>query len=173
MRSLWWDCLVCQAMPTPIIASSSVASTTAIATFGPPLVGGMLLGAATALLLVTIGRVAGVSGILGNLFSLPRVNRSSEASWRVAFLVGLVAAGLCARFVSETALHGGAPRTWVTLVVAGLLVGFGTRLGSGCTSGHGVCGISRFSTRSIVATCTFIGAGALTVLIVRTLGVSL
>jgi uncharacterized membrane protein YedE/YeeE len=133
----------------------------------------MLLGAATALLLVTIGRVAGVSGILGTLFSLPKVNTRLEASWRVAFLLGLVTAGLVARSVSETALQGGAPRTWLTLVTAGLLVGFGTRLGGGCTSGHGVCGVSRFSPRSVVATCTFVGMGALTVLIVRSLGVSL
>lgn len=160
-------------MPIPILASNSLANSTAIATFGPPLLGGMLLGAATALLLVTIGRVAGVSGILGTLFSLPKVNLRLEASWRAAFLLGLVAAGLFARGLSETALRGGAPRTWLTLVVAGLLVGFGTRLGSGCTSGHGVCGVSRFSARSIVATCTFVGMGALTVLVGRTLGVSL
>jgi uncharacterized protein len=160
-------------MPIPILASSSLATSTAIAAYGPPLLGGMLLGAATALLLVSIGRVAGVSGIIGNLFSLPRANRFQEASWRVAFLLGLVAAGAIARGLSETALEGNAPRSLLTLIVAGGLVGFGTRLGSGCTSGHGVCGVSRFSVRSVVATCTFVGAGALTVLVVHTLGVSL
>lgn len=132
-----------------------------------------MLGAATALLLFGIGRVAGVSGILGSLLSLPRTNVAAEASWRVAFLLGLMAAGLAARGFSETALQGNAPRTLLTLIAAGALVGFGTRLGSGCTSGHGVCGVSRLSPRSVVATCTFVAAGALSVLVVRTLGVSL
>lgn len=168
-----WDTQVCQAMPIPIFASSSLATSTAITTFGPPLLGGMLLGAATALLLLSLGRVAGVSGILGNLFSLPRTNTAAEANWRVAFLLGLVVAGLIASRVSETVLQGNAPRTLLTLAVAGVMVGFGTRLGSGCTSGHGVCGVSRFSPRSVVATCTFVAAGALTVLVVRSLGVSL
>lgn len=149
------------------------APSVAVSAFGPPLLGGMMIGVAAALLLFTIGRVAGISGILGSLFSLPQVNRRLEAGWRLAFLLGLAAAGVIARSFSETATQNGVSRSWLTLVVAGLLVGFGTRLGSGCTSGHGVCGISRFSARSVVATCTFVTIGALTVLLVRVLGVSL
>lgn len=153
---------------TPLLAANLT-----LTTFGPPLLGGMLLGVATALLLVTIGRIAGVSGILGNLVGSPNAATKLEARWRWAFLFGLVTAGLVARSLSETALQNGAQRPWTTLVIAGLLVGFGTRLGSGCTSGHGVCGVSRLSIRSIVATCTFVAVGALTVLCVRTWGGSL
>jgi len=129
------------------------------------LAGGMLIGLGASLLLLGIGRVAGVSGIAANgLFGA-----RGERAWRVAFLIGLVAAGAAmARF--EPTAFGASPRALPGVAVAGLLVGVGTRLGSGCTSGHGVCGISRLSSRSLFATLTFIVTAALTVAVVRWLG---
>ncbi|HVO93607.1 MAG TPA: YeeE/YedE family protein [Terriglobales bacterium] len=125
--------------------------------------GGVLIGAAAVLLLWLNGRIAGISGILGGLVS---INSIVERSWRAAFVAGLVlgAAGY------SLAVH--APQLQLVssvpiLVLAGLLVGFGTRLGSGCTSGHGVCGLARRSPRSLTATVTFIGFGVLTVYLVR------
>lgn len=138
--------------------------------FGPPLLGGVLIGAGAALLLFALGRVAGISGILGSLLPVPQNNTALEVGWRVAFLLGLVAVGLTVTLVDATPIMNDAPRSTSILVVAGLLVGFGTRLGSGCTSGHGVCGMSRLSPRSIAATLTFITTGALTVAVVRALG---
>lgn len=136
-----------------------------------PLIGGMMIGAAAALLLATLGRIAGISGILGNLIPLPRVNAPFELSWRLAFLVGLVTVGLVARLFYPPSLTDNARfASTGVLVIAGLLVGFGTRLGSGCTSGHGVCGVSRMSPRSLVATTTFIAFGALSVATMRWLG---
>jgi len=127
------------------------------------LAGGLLIGAAATLLLAGIGRIAGVSGIAGGL-----LRRSpGDAAWRLLFLLGLVAGG------SLYALATGAPfpiRIDVgapLLIVAGALVGFGTRLGGGCTSGHGVCGIARLSARSIAATVTFIGVAMATTFILR------
>src|SRR5690606_30019879 len=124
--------------------------------------GGMLIGAASALLLAFNGRIAGISGIVGSLVSgVPRGDRG----WRLAFLGGLLLGGLLLGLVLPTAF-GAPPVSWPMIVAAGLLVGFGTRMGSGCTSGHGVCGISRLSARSLVATATFISTGILTVLVV-------
>jgi len=122
------------------------------------LIGGGLIGLAASLLLLGNGRIAGVSGILGGLILGPRGDRA----WRAFFLSGLLGAGILAAVFSPHSL-GDSPRTWPTLIVAGLLVGVGTRLGQGCTSGHGVCGISRLSTRSLVATALFIAAGMLAV----------
>lgn len=122
------------------------------------------------MLLFALGRVAGISGILGSLLPVPQNNTALEVGWRVAFLLGLVAVGLTVTLVDATPIMNDAPRSTSILVVAGLLVGFGTRLGSGCTSGHGVCGMSRLSPRSIAATLTFITTGALTVAVVRALG---
>ena len=127
------------------------------------LVGGLLIGLAAALLLLANGRVAGVSGIVANaIWRAP----GEERAWRLAFVAGLP---LGAAIVS--AATGGLTveisRSPALLVAAGLLVGFGTRLGNGCTSGHGVCGLARGSKRSLVATLTFIGVGALTVFAVR------
>ena len=126
------------------------------------LAGGLLIGTAAAMFLLLNGRVAGISGILGGLLR-PRVG---DIGWRVAFLAGLVLAPLlyqlgaplpAVQIDADTAL----------LVLAGLLVGIGTRYGSGCTSGHGVCGLSRLSPRSMVATAAFMAAGFATVFIVR------
>ena len=126
------------------------------------LAGGMLIGLAAAILLLSNGRIAGISGILGGLFEWPR----GDLAWRVAFLAGLVGAplayGLFAALPSVRVDAG-----TVTLLVAGLLVGVGTRYGAGCTSGHGVCGLSRRSPRSLVATLAFMAAGFITVYVLR------
>ncbi|WP_047864649.1 YeeE/YedE family protein [Rubrobacter aplysinae] len=122
------------------------------------LAGGMLIGLAAAILLLMNGRISGVSGILGSLLT----PQGSEVGWRAAFAGGLVlgAAGyLIATDGSAVEIQASLP----VLVVAGLLVGFGTRLGSGCTSGHGVCGIARLSWRSISATAVFFAVASLTV----------
>ncbi len=125
-------------------------------------VGGLLIGAAAVLLLVAIGRVAGVSGIADGL--LARV--AGDRAWRVAFVVGLPLGALAYGIgFAEPEIRVDA--TLPVVIAAGLLVGFGTRLGSGCTSGHGVCGIARWSLRSIVATIVFMAAGAATVFVAR------
>jgi len=121
------------------------------------LVGGALIGAAAALLFVTHGRIAGISGVLGSL--LPPAARDRD--WRLAFLGGLLAAGLVSSLVAPS-LVGASVRSLPLVIGAGLLVGFGTRLGSGCTSGHGVCGLSRLSIRSLIAVAIFMTTGALT-----------
>ena len=119
--------------------------------------GGALIGAASALLLLVHGRIAGISGILGGLVQRGTVDRS----WRYAFIAGLFAAGVLAGLVHPASI-GVASGSPFVVIVAGLLVGFGTRLGSGCTSGHGICGLSRFSGRSLLAVATFITTGAIT-----------
>jgi len=127
------------------------------------LLGGLLIGLAATLLLLFNGRIAGIAGILGGLI-VP--NFASERLWRGAFVVGL----LCGAAIYAW-LHGALPLHLQAgnslMLVAGLLVGFGTRLGSGCTSGHGVCGLARRSPRSLVATATFIACGMLTVFLTR------
>lgn len=126
------------------------------------LIGGMLIGAAAALFISFNGRIAGISGILGGLLKPSK----GDILWRVAFLGGMVAAplvyGLAAQLPEATV-----DADVGTLVVAGLLVGLGTRYGAGCTSGHGVCGIARLSPRSLVATAAFMAAGFATVYVVR------
>lgn len=124
--------------------------------------GGLLIGTAVWLLLMGLGRVAGVSGILAAAIGEPR-----HSLWRFAFLAGLIAGG--AWFVRAFNLPTLTVAPTPILLVAGLLVGFGTVLSGGCTSGHGVCGLGRRSTRSLVATLTFMAAGAATVAIVRAL----
>ena len=126
------------------------------------LAGGLTIGAAAAAFILLNGRIAGISGILGGLLR----PRSGETGWRVAFLAGLVGAplawGLFAA-LPDARVDAGHP----VLLLAGLLVGLGTRYGSGCTSGHGICGLSRRSPRSIVATLAFMAAGFLTVWLLR------
>ncbi|MBB1602463.1 YeeE/YedE family protein [Variovorax sp. UMC13] len=126
------------------------------------LAGGVLIGIAAAMFVLLNGRIAGISGVLGGLF------RSSpgDLAWRLAFLLGLVCAPAIYALVAVL------PRPQINagygaLVAAGLLVGIGTRYGSGCTSGHGVCGLSRLSPRSLVATLAFMGAGFATVFVIR------
>ena len=127
-----------------------------------PLVGGVLIGLATAAMLVLHGRVAGVSGIVGEL-----VERSDgQNRWRIAFVAGLVVGGLLLQQFLPASL--GLPvSSGALLVVAGLLVGFGTRMSGGCTSGHGVCGNARLAPRSIVATLTFMGVAMVVTFVLR------
>lgn len=125
--------------------------------------GGALIGIAASLLLLLNGRVAGISGILGGVFG---AIGGAERFWRIAFVIGLI----CGATIYSLAAGGLAvqlPDSNLTLVIAGLLVGFGTRLGSGCTSGHGVCGLARRSPRSLAATVTFMLFGIVTVFLVR------
>jgi len=129
------------------------------------LVGGALIGIAASLLLLASGRVAGISGIVGGLLTPAR----GDWLWRALFIAGLLLAGLGAVVLAPERI-GVAPRSLSTLIVGGLLVGIGTRLGNGCTSGHGVCGISRLAPRSIIATLTFIAMGMLVVRMFAWLG---
>jgi uncharacterized membrane protein YedE/YeeE len=125
--------------------------------------GGILIGIAASILLLCNGRVAGVSGIVGGLVA----PRPRDVAWRASFVGGLVSGGVVLRVVRPAAVSVGLGGSLAMVLVAGLLVGVGTRLGSGCTSGHGVCGISRGSVRSIVATLVFMTAGAVTVFVAR------
>jgi hypothetical protein len=126
------------------------------------LAGGVLIGMAAAALALLNGRVAGISGILGGLFR----PAAGDVGWRLAFVIGLVAAPSAhALFAQVPAPHVAAG--WGSVAVAGLLVGIGTRYGGGCTSGHGVCGLSRLSPRSLVATLAFMAAGFATVFVFR------
>lgn len=127
-------------------------------------VGGAMIGLAAALMVVFNGRIAGVSGVLGGLV-LDR--KGSELPWRALFLGGLMLGALLMMIVRPDLAEATLQTGWLGMVVAGLIVGFGTRMGSGCTSGHGVCGIGRLSQRSIVATCTFMIAGFATVFVLR------
>jgi uncharacterized protein len=121
--------------------------------------GGALIGTGAALLFLTHGRIAGISGVLGSL--LPPLPKGGDRSWRISFLLGILLAGMVAARVTPWAI-GASVRTPAVVIVAGLLVGYGTRWGSGCTSGHGVCGLSRWSARSMVAVATFMLTGSLT-----------
>ncbi len=132
------------------------------------LVGGALIGISASLLFVMNGRIAGISGILGSMLGMPG---GSELAWRGLFVLGLLLGGAAALVFVPDAFGGAAPSLGIA-IAAGALVGVGTKLGSGCTSGHGVCGLSRLSARSLVATLTFISTGALAVLAARWVGVS-
>ena len=123
------------------------------------LIGGLLIGLATTLLLLLNGRIAGISGIVGGLLT----RKGSEVGWRAMFVAGLLLGAFVYMLATDGALPVRIEASLPIMVVAGLLVGFGTRLGSGCTSGHGVSGIARFSKRSIVATSVFMGTGIVTV----------
>lgn len=121
------------------------------------LLGGMLIGLAASLLLLFNGRVAGISGIFGGLLA----PRAGHVTWRVAFVAGLLAGGVALLAVHPSAFPATESRPLGVIAVAGLLVGYGTRLGDGCTSGHGICGLSRRSARSLVATVTFMITGVI------------
>jgi len=126
-------------------------------------IGGVLIGLSAGLLWLSVGRVAGISGIVGSLWS----PRTGDVTWRVAFLIGLIAAPLVYGWAT-----GSLPRISVSvppliIIAGGLLVGFGTRLGGGCTSGHGVCGLARLSPRSLVATALFMSTAVATSFLLR------
>jgi hypothetical protein len=129
---------------------------------GSAAIGGVIIGIAAAMLVFMNGRIAGISGIVGGLFR----PAPGDVAWRLAFVAGLIAAPLLYAIVAAlppVVIEASYP----TLIVAGVLVGIGTRYGAGCTSGHGVCGVSRLSPRSIVATLSFMAAGFATVFVAR------
>jgi uncharacterized protein len=152
------------------------------------LVGGLLIGIASALLMVLNGRIAGISGILGGAIATVAGDETSrdkawrdrawrdrawrdrawrDRAWRLAFIAGLIAAPIVGGSLGRPLPAPQMPASWVAIVAAGLLVGFGARLGGGCTSGHGVCGIARLSARSLVATAIFVATAMVVVAIVR------
>jgi hypothetical protein len=135
--------------------------------------GGALIGLAASAWLLVLGRICGISGILAGVLPGGAAADAGERSLRAAFLVGLVATGFVMKAVSPAVFGpdpGSQPRTLAVVAIGGLAVGIGTRIGGGCTSGHGVCGLSRGSARSLVATVTFMGVAILTVWLRRTLG---
>lgn len=136
-------------------------------TFTPiaSLIGGGLIGIAVLVLYLTMGRIAGISGMIGATFR-PGVS-SEERTWRLTFLLGLGAGPLLATFLLGRPLVEPSPAATPLLILAGLLVGLGTGLANGCTSGHGVCGVSRLSPRSLVATAVFMTTGFLTASVLR------
>ena len=128
-----------------------------------PLLGGILIGLAVTLMLFFNGRVTGISGIISATLSKPK----KEDAWRWMFLAGMLLGGIVIRILRPDLLVNISDRNSILVILAGLFVGYGTVMGSGCTSGHGVCGISRFSIRSILATVTFMFFGFLAVQFVR------
>jgi uncharacterized membrane protein YedE/YeeE len=126
-------------------------------------IGGALIGLASVLMMLLTGRIAGVSGIFSGLLNL----RGEDKGWRIAFIAGLILAPVIAGWIGYGMATPTLPGNWTVIVVAGLLVGFGSRLGGGCTSGHGICGIGRLSPRSITATIVFMVTAISTVAITR------
>jgi uncharacterized membrane protein YedE/YeeE len=126
-------------------------------------IGGVLIGLSAVLLMLLTGRIAGISGIFSGLLNL----RGDDKGWRIAFIAGLILAPIIAGGVGYGMAQPKLPANWVIITAAGLLVGFGTRLGGGCTSGHGICGIGRLSMRSIAATVVFMVTAVITVAIMR------
>jgi len=128
-----------------------------------PLLGGVLIGLAATILLYFNGKIAGVSGILGGALKAP----AKENYWRYFFILGLVLGGFFLNLFYPQFFKYEPPMGWTAAIIAGLIVGYSTRLGSGCTSGHGVCGLARFSKRSWLATVTFIISAMITVAVVK------
>lgn len=126
-------------------------------------IGGALIGLSAVLLMLLTGRIAGISGIFGGLLNPD----SSGKGWRIAFIAGLILAPLLAGWLGWGMPRPQLPSSWTVIIGAGLLVGFGARLGGGCTSGHGICGVARLSVRSIAATAIFMLAAIATVAITR------
>lgn len=137
-----------------------------ISSFGKAFLGGLLIGLSALLMLFFNGRILGVSGILGGILNS---NTRSEL-WRYFFFAGMLLGGVALRFILPDAFENNLERSDFLLVTAGVLVGWGTRLGSGCTSGHGICGVSRLSPRSLLATVTFMLLGFITVWFLRRWG---
>jgi uncharacterized membrane protein YedE/YeeE len=126
-------------------------------------VGGGLIGLSAVLLMLLTGRIAGISGIFGGLLDPEKDDRG----WRIAFIAGLILAPLIAGWIGYAMPTPEMPASWTVIVAAGLLVGFGTRLGGGCTSGHGICGVARMSSRSIAATVIFMLTAIATVAVIH------
>ena len=122
-------------------------------------IGGGLIGLSAVMLMLLTGRIAGISGIFGGLLDL----KAADKDWRIAFIAGLILAPLMAGLMGYGMPSPKLPASWAVIIAAGLLVGFGTRLGGGCTSGHGICGVARLSVRSIAATIIFMLAAIATV----------
>lgn len=130
------------------------------------LIGGAIIGIAVSLMLIFNGRVSGISGIVSGVLT----PKKSEISWRIFFLIGLITGGFILKFTRPESFQVlTLNMTYIDYIFAGFLVGFGTLLANGCTSGHGVCGISRFSKRSIIATCIFIVSGIISILVFKML----
>jgi uncharacterized protein len=127
------------------------------------LIGGGLIGLASALLMLLNGRVAGISGILGGALPMS----AGDKIWRLSFIAGLIVAPIIIGLLGHPLPEPQMPTSWLLIVTAGILVGFGARYGGGCTSGHGVCGIARLSVRSIIATAIFMASAIAVVAIVR------
>ena len=128
-----------------------------------PLTGGILIGIAASMMLLFSGKIAGVSGIFGGML----FQQGKERAWQLSFIAGLIAGGILLYIINAEFFENTSGRGLLTATIAGLLVGIGTRVGGGCTSGHGVCGIGRLSLRSIVATVTFVLAGMAIVVLVQ------
>ena len=128
-----------------------------------PLTGGILIGIAASMMLLFSGRIAGVSGIFGGML----FQQGKERAWRLSFITGLIGGGILLYTINAEFFENSSGRGLLAVNIAGLLVGIGTRIGGGCTSGHGVCGIGRLSVRSTVATVTFVFAGMLAVALVK------
>lgn len=126
-------------------------------------IGGALIGLSAVLLMLLTGRIAGISGIFGGLLNPD----SRDRGWRIAFIAGLILAPLLAGWIGYGMPTPKLPSSWTVIIVAGLLVGFGSRMGDGCTSGHGICGIARLSGRSIAATVIFMLTAVATVAVTR------
>lgn len=128
----------------------------------PSLLGGLLIGLSAAVVFVFFGRILGISGIVARTLNFD----FGFGIWRPFFLIGLVVSPVVLSMIAPSP-HGFEPMGLIPMMIGGFLVGYGTRVGSGCTSGHGICGISRLSKRSILATCTFTTAAVMTVFVVR------
>ena len=128
-----------------------------------PLTGGILIGISASMMLLFSGRIAGVSGIFGGML----FQQGKERAWRLSFITGLIGGGILLYAINAEFFENSSGRGLLAVNIAGFLVGIGTRIGGGCTSGHGVCGIGRLSIRSIVATVTFVLAGMVAVVLVK------
>ncbi len=128
-----------------------------------PLTGGILIGISASMMLLFSGRIAGVSGIFGGML----FQQGKERAWRLSFITGLIGGGILLYAINAEFFENSSGRGLLAVNIAGFLVGIGTRIGGGCTSGHGVCGIGRLSVRSIVATVTFVFAGMLAVVLFK------
>ena len=129
----------------------------------PALLGGIMLGMAATLYILLHGRILGISGIISGFLS----PKSGDVNWRLILVLGILSAPFWAAMLFDIHTKAVIDADWLAIVIAGLLVGFGANYGSGCTSGHGICGLSRLSPRSLVATLTFMGAGFLMVFVIR------